>query len=83
MTATSAMVTVEATDFARAPVAAEWVRAFYPAIQVRLEGEEAMLSSEAHDSDQLRLVWRSALLNERLRQAASGGRGEVLETLLR
>ncbi len=65
-----------------ASVAAEWLRAFYPAIEIENRGENIVLSSDSRARDELEVVWKCALANERLHAMNAAPRAYALAELM-
>ena len=63
--------------------AAVWVQAFHPEVSVTLNLDVVTLASAERDAVGLRLIWRSALINEQLLARSGRRRAAVLESLLR
>jgi hypothetical protein len=73
---------LEAVQFTAAQMARDWLRAFYPDVTVLLDRESATLCSERHDEVGLGLIWRSALINEKLLTEGAAPRAAVIAALV-
>jgi len=69
--------------FSTARRAAEWVRGLYPDVTLTLDREGAQLASDERDERELRLIWRTSLINEKLLTDGASQRAAVIETLVR
>jgi len=63
--------------------AADWVHAFYPDINVAIDGQACLLSSDARTASAITLIWDSALANERLFISNAAPRRAMIEMLIR
>jgi hypothetical protein len=63
--------------------AAAWVSIFYPDVAVGLDDGAVQLASVERDPASLRLIWLTALANERLLARGAAGRARIIEALVR
>ena len=63
--------------------AAEWIHSFYPDVAISLDGGVALLASRNDPQAKMRLIWLTALANERLLARNAVRRAAVLEELVR
>jgi hypothetical protein len=63
--------------------AAEWAPAFYPDLEISLEAGRVTVASDSRSEGELRLIWRSALANEKLLLRGAAQRAAVLAALVR
>jgi hypothetical protein len=73
---------VKEDELGAAQEAACRIAGFHPGVQAALDGQDIHLSSPTHDAAALRLLWRSALLNETLLARGADRREAVLKALL-
>jgi hypothetical protein len=69
-------------DSVHAQGAAEWVRAFYPDLQVEVEQGRVLIRSDQRSKTELSLIWKVALANEKLQRQGRSHREGVLAELL-
>jgi hypothetical protein len=62
--------------------AADWTRAFHPDVTVALARGQTTLTSQQRSATELRLIWRTALVNERLLDAGVEQRAATLAALV-
>jgi len=79
----SVRLAVDPSRCGTAADAVKWVRAFHPEVSVTLDGRDVVLGSSMHSEVDLRLVWQSAFINERLLEHGGGPRAGVLGELVR
>ena len=65
-----------------ASAAAGWLRAFCPDIEIENCGESIVLSSDSRARDELEVVWKCALANERLHARNTAPRANALAELM-
>ncbi|HWT31300.1 MAG TPA: hypothetical protein VN240_09785 [Propylenella sp.] len=68
---------------ALAASAAEWAQAFYPDVDITREAGSVALACESRGEGELRLIWRSALANDKLFAGGAAQRAAVLDALVR
>jgi hypothetical protein len=74
-------IDIDEQDLPFVQAAAEWTACFYPDISLEITGSGMLLSSDVRASGRLSAIWRSALLNERLRSDSVQFRTSILERL--
>jgi hypothetical protein len=70
-------------DAGLAEQAARWAEGFHPPLRVTLQNGEVTLWSDVHSQAELRAIWRSSLLNEKLTADGTRHRAAVIEALVR